>query len=406
MRIAMISEHASPLAALGSIDAGGQNAHVRELAGALAAGGHQIRVYTRRYGPDQPEVVPLGERVDVVHVPAGPAAPLAKDELLPFMGAFARWMAADWQSAWRPDVAHAHFWMSGLAAVTAGGAGGVPVVQTYHALGSVKRRHQGVHDTSPAHRIAYERELGRAVDRVVVQCRDEIGELLRIGVPRDRMSLVPSGVDVDRFRPAGPVAPRGLCGRRILTVARLVERKGVEDLIRALPAVPGAELVVIGGPPAHELGDDRYAGRLGRVAAECRVGDRVRLVGAIRPEQMPAWYRSADVVAATPWYEPFGMTVLEAMACGVPVVGTAVGGLTDTVVDGVTGDLVPPRDPPALGRALRRLLGDEHRRMAYAAAAVDRAALAYAWPRIAARLTAVYADVADVVTESSCGVSA
>ena len=177
MRVAMISEHASPLAALGGVDAGGQNAHVAELSAALAAEGHEVRVYTRRDSPDLPVVVPLGERIDVVHVPAGPPAALPKDELLPYMGDFAEWMAADWREEGLPDVAHAHFWMSGLAAVTAGRACGVPVVQTYHALGSVKRRHQGAADTSPPQRIGYERELGRTVDRVVVQCQDEIREL-------------------------------------------------------------------------------------------------------------------------------------------------------------------------------------------------------------------------------------
>ena len=222
MRIAMISEHASPLAALGGVDAGGQNAHVAELAAALAGQGHEIRVYTRRDSADRPEVVPLGERVEVVHVPVGPCATVPKDDLLPFMGAFADWMARDWQRGWRPDVAHAHFWMSGLATVTAGRACDVPVVQTYHALGVVKRRHQGAADTSPAHRIAYERELGRAVDRVIVQCEDERAELLNLGVPRPRMTLVPSGVNTDRFRPDGPAAPRDGGRRRILTVARLV----------------------------------------------------------------------------------------------------------------------------------------------------------------------------------------
>jgi glycosyltransferase involved in cell wall biosynthesis len=394
MRIAMISEHASPLAALGGIDAGGQNTHVAELCAALAGHGHEIRVYTRRDTPDLPEMVPLGERVDVVHVPAGPPTPLPKDDLLPYMGAFARWIAADWQHEWRPDVAHAHFWMSGLATVTAGRACGVPVVQTFHALGSVKRRHQGLADTSPPRRVGYERELGRAADRVIVQCRDEIRELLRLGVPHGRMALVPSGVDIDRFRPDGPIAAREAGRARILTVARLVERKGIEDLIRALPQVPGAELVVAGGPPPGELSADPYAARLRRLIADCAVADRVRVLGAVAAHEMPAWYRSADVLAAAPWYEPFGLTPLEAMACGVPVVATAVGGLTDTIVDGVTGDLVPPRDPPALGAALRRLLGDQMRRMSYGAAALDRAAYAYAWPHVAARLTGVYADVA------------
>ena len=394
MRIAMISEHASPLAALGGVDAGGQNAHVAELAAALAADGHEVRVYTRRDNPDLPVVVPLGVRVDVVHVPAGPPRLLPKDDLLPYMGEFAEWMAADWRREGMPEVAHAHFWMSGLAAVTAGRACDVPVVQTYHALGSVKRRHQGAADTSPPRRIADERMLGRSVDAVIVQAREEIDELVRLGVPRRRMELVPSGVNTDRFAAAGPAVPRDPRRPRILTVARLVERKGIEDLIRALPAVPDAELIVVGGPPEAGLGTDAYARRLESVARACRVDDRVRLAGAVPAHEMPAWYRSADVLAATPWYEPFGLTALEAMACGVPVVASAVGGLADTVVDGITGDLVPPREPAVLARTLRRLLADDGRRAAYGAAAVDRAVQSYSWTRIAGRMAGVYARVA------------
>jgi D-inositol-3-phosphate glycosyltransferase len=388
MRIAMISEHASPLAALGGTDAGGQNAHVAELSAALSARGHEVRVYTRRDSPDPPTVVPTGG-YHVVHVPAGPPASLPKDELLPYLGAFAQWMVADWRGTWPPDVAHAHFWMSGLATVTAGHACDVPVVQTFHALGSVKRRHQGAADTSPAHRIAYERALGRTVDQVIVQCQDEIAELVQLGVPRRRMALIPSGVNTERFRPDGPAEPRS--GRpRILSVGRLVERKGFEDLVRAMAGVPRAECVIVGG----QRGDDPYARELRRLAQRCGVGDRVRLVGAVAAGDMPRWYRSADVLAATPWYEPFGLTPLEAMACGVPVVATAVGGLTDTVVDGVTGDLVPARDPHALGVALCRLVTDDMRRLSYAAAALDRAGHSYSWRRVATQLSAVYAAVA------------
>jgi glycosyltransferase involved in cell wall biosynthesis len=169
-----------------------------------------------------------------------------------------------------------------------------------------------------------------------------------------------------------------------------------------LDAVPDTELVVVGGPPEGELDADPYARRLRHLAASCQVADRVQLAGAVPAQQMPAWYRSADIVAATPWYEPFGLTVLEAMACGVPVVASAVGGLADTVVDGVTGDLVAPRDPGRLALTLRRLLGDRFRRISYAVAAVDRAVHSYAWPQIAARISVVYADVcADhLVTES------
>ena len=394
MRIAMISEHASPLAALGGVDAGGQNTHVAELAAALAAEGHEIRVYTRRDSPDQPVFVPMQEGVTVAHVPAGPPEPLPKDELLPHMKDFSRWLVDEWRGdEWSPTVAHAHFWMSGLAAVTAGRQTGVPVVQTYHALGTVKKRHQGAADTSPPRRIGYERALGRAVDRVVAQCQDEVRELVRMGVPRNRMAVIPSGVDSERFSPEGPAEPRDPDRPRILTVGRFVERKGFAELIRALRIVPGAECVVVGGPPAAELDTDPFATKLRHLAESTKVADRLRLVGAVPANEMPRWYRSADILATTPWYEPFGLTPLEAMACGVPVVASAVGGLTDTVVDGLTGDLVPPRDPRSLGMALRRVLGDPVRRFAYATAALDRARQCYSWKRAAEQLSAVYTTV-------------
>jgi glycosyltransferase involved in cell wall biosynthesis len=394
MRIAMISEHASPLAALGGIDAGGQNTHVAELAAALAAEGHEVRVYTRRDSPDLPVLVQMQEGVTVAHVPAGPPEPVPKDDLLPHMKDFSRWLVDQWRADdWVPSVAHAHFWMSGLAAVTAGRQTGVPVVQTYHALGTVKKRHQGAADTSPPRRIGYERALGRAVDRVVAQCQDEVRELVRMGVPRNRMAVIPSGVDSEKFSPDGPAEPRDPDRPRILTVGRFVERKGFAEVIQALKIVPSAECVVVGGPPAAELDADPFAGKLRSLAESTQVADRVRLVGAVPATEMPRWYRSADVLAAAPWYEPFGLTPLEAMACGVPVVGTAVGGLTDTVVDGLTGDLVPPRDPRSLGMALRRVLGDPVRRFAYATAALDRARQCYSWKRAAEQMSAVYAAV-------------
>ncbi|MEU2616495.1 glycosyltransferase [Micromonospora sp. NPDC007271] len=397
MRIAMISEHASPLAVLGEEDAGGQNTHVAELAAALVGAGHDVRVYTRRDSTTLPDAVSAPDGYRVCHVPAGPARRVPKDELLPYMGEFGRWLAEAWRRGdWTPDVAHAHFWMSGLATVHAGRRTGVPTVLTYHALGTVKRRHQGARDSSPPGRIGYERALGRAVDRVVVQCEDEVRELVRMGVPRSRMALVPSGVNQDVFRPDGPVAPRDPARPRLLTVGRLVERKGFLDVVRALPAVPDAECVVVGGPPADLLPADAFARRLTALAESCGVADRVKLVGSVPREEMGSWYRSADLLVAAPWYEPFGLTPLEGMACGVPVVGSNVGGIADTVVDGLTGDLVPPRDPRALGTAIRRLLADKVRRFAYATAALDRIRSRYSWKRCAEQLSTVYATMTNV----------
>ena len=119
----MVSEHASPLAALGDVDAGGQNVHVAALSLALAGRGHDVSVYTRRDARRPARRVRFGPGVDVIHVPAGPARRLPKDELLPHMAEFGRRLADSWAGAGAPDLVHAHFWMSGLAAVARGRTG-------------------------------------------------------------------------------------------------------------------------------------------------------------------------------------------------------------------------------------------------------------------------------------------
>ncbi|MEU4804967.1 glycosyltransferase [Actinosynnema sp. NPDC023587] len=387
MRIALVSEHASPLAELGEVDAGGQNVHVAALSAALARLRHDVTVYTRRDAPELPERVRAADGYEVVHVPAGPARQVPKDELLPYLGDFARFLSAEW-SAEPPDVAHGHFWMSGVVALSAARTAVVPVVQTYHALGAVKRRHQGPADTSPPQRVGLERALGRDVDRVLATCRDEMAELVRMGVRRSRISVVPCGVDQTLFTPHGLRAPK--TRRRIVSVGRLVPRKGFGDLIGALRSIPDTELVIAGGPEAHRLDDDPEATRLLAHAERCGVRDRVLPLGRVSRAEMPALLRSADVVACVPWYEPFGIVPLEAMACGVPVVATAVGGLTDTVIDGVTGVLVPPRDRRVLAKALNSLLADLSRREAFGIAGTDRVAARYTWDRIAQDTERVY----------------
>jgi glycosyltransferase involved in cell wall biosynthesis len=395
MRIAMISEHANPLAALGGVDAGGQNLHVAELSSALVRAGHEVTVYTRRDDPAQPASCETRRGYRVVHVPAGPARPVPKDELLPHMGEFTRFVDEEWRES-PPDVVHSHFWMSGLVAALLGSHHDIPVVHTYHALGAVKRRHQGPADTSPPERIGVERAIGRAATRIIATCRDELSELTRMGISRNQVSVVPCGVDCEQFRPEGPSMRKRL-PRRVVSVGRLVPRKGFADLIAALPGVPDTELVIAGGPDRGELAADPEANRLRELAERLRVADRVRLVGQVPRGRMPALLRSADLVACVPWYEPFGIVPLEAMACGVPVVATGVGGLADTVVEDVTGVLVPPRRPAALRTAMATLLADPVRRSFLGGAGRDRAEMRYPWQRIAEESALVYERCLDLV---------
>jgi D-inositol-3-phosphate glycosyltransferase len=397
LRIALVSEHASPLAVLGGHDAGGQNVHVAELARALSRLGHSVQVFTRQDSSQMPARVWLAPGVEVVHVPAGPPVAVPKDDLLQWMPEFGDWLAAAW-AADPPDVVHAHFWMSGVAALAAARELGLPVVQTFHALGSVKRRHQGTQDTSPPGRVDIEAAVARDVDAVLTTCSDEVHELEMMGVRADqRFHVVPCGVDTELFTPGPPPGPRparsGSRRFRLLSVGRLVERKGFETIIRALPNLPDCDLVIAGGPAGTALAQDPEAVRLTRIAQTLGVNGQLQLVGSVGRGDMPRLLRSSDVVVATPWYEPFGIVPLEAAACGRPVVGSATGGLLDTIVPGLTGILIPPRDTSALALALRELLDNPTLRRNLGRAARRRAVARYSWRSVAIATNQVYREV-------------
>ena len=396
LRIALVSEHASPLAAVGAVDAGGQNVHVAELAAGLVRLGHDVAVHTRRDDPRLPARVRTAAGYTVVHVDAGPAQRLPKDELWPHMPVFADQLTAQLAEQ-VPDVVHSHFWMSAWAGDRAASALGLPRFVTFHALGTVKRRHQGGADTSPGDRTAAELAAACAADRVVATCSDEVAELTRMGLPPGRAAVVPCGVDADHFTPAGGADPSASLPRRarhrLVSVGRLVPRKGFAVVIEALAGLPDTELVVVGGDEPHDGAPVPEQRRLQRLADEHGVGERVRFAGQVPRADMPALLRSADAVVCAPWYEPFGLVPLEAMACGVPVVGTAVGGLLDSVVDGGTGLLVPPQDPVALRGALATVLADADLRAAFGRAGRRRVLERFTWPQVAAATAAVYAEV-------------
>lgn len=395
----MISEHASPLAALGGVDAGGQNVHVAALAVGLAKLGNAVIVYTRRDDPKLATQVVMAPGVIVHHIDAGPAKPIPKDKIYPHVARFATQLRKAW-AVDRPDVVHSHFWMSGLAALAAAKPLGIPVTHTFHALGVEKRRHQGDADTSPPARLAEEERIVREADRIVATASAEIFELLRMGANPRSLKIIPCGVDLDYFTPDGPRERRRGDRMRIVTLSRLVPRKGIGDVIEALVEVPRAELIVAGGGEAPDLLTDPEAQRLSALARRLRVASRVYLRGRVERADVPALLRSADVVVCTPWYEPFGIVPLEAMACGIPVIVSSVGGLVDTVVDGITGLHVPPHAPRQLAHALNALKADPARRAALGNLGAERVRARYSWSRIAAETFEVYCGVVTTAGET------
>jgi D-inositol-3-phosphate glycosyltransferase len=398
MRLAIVCEQSRPQALAGRAPRDGHDRHLAELTGVLVRTGHDVRVFTRADGSG---VRGLPNGAAVVQIPAATTATTAEHERMADAEAFGGRLASAWRDGgWRPDLVHAHHWLSGVAATAAGRAARIPVAVTFHELGTSRRRQLGDADASPPGRVDIEWRLGRDADRVFAHSRADFEELVRLGVARQAVAVIPAGVDPDRFSPARATgrAAAAAAPRRIVTVgtnAGLQRHKGFADVVRALPHLPGTELVIIGGPDGDVASADPQARRLRELARLCRVEDRVHLVGSLPHEQMPGWYRSAALVVCASRYEPVGMAAVEAMACGVPVVATAVGGLRDAVVDKVTGELVPAGEPVALARAARAVLGDPVRRLGYAAAARDRASQCYAWERVAPRLEAQYRQLCE-----------
>jgi D-inositol-3-phosphate glycosyltransferase len=397
VRVALVSEHASPLAAIGGVDSGGQNVHVAELAAGLVRLGHEVAVYTRRDAADLPERVTTGAGYRVVHLAAGPAEAVPKDGLWTHMPAFARELKRNLDLD-PPDVVHAHFWMSGWAAAEVTRPRNLPLLITFHALGTVKQRYQGLADTSPHERIRVEAAIGRGSGHIIATCRDEVAELGLMGIGPDQISIVPCGVDVEHFTPAAEKSDRDFpfprrADFRLVSIGRLVPRKGVGTVIEAMSRLPDAELIIAGGDGPSDVASQSERARLGKLAELEGVSERIHFIGQVPRAQMPALLRSADVVVCAPWYEPFGIVPLEAMACGVPVVGSAVGGLLDSVADGRTGVLIPPHQPIAIARAVRSLLDDPSQRAKFGRAGRVRALTHYTWDRIALATAEIYAQV-------------
>ncbi len=379
MRIALITAH-NPLQA-------GEFAQPVSLAKALAARGHRVTVYARRQSARSARTTILGSGVSVEHVPAGPARALSADEAARHMPEAATYLAEHWRAR-PPQVVHAFSWLGGMAAVGAVRGTGTPVLLTFESLAAAERRHGADSGASTA-RLRLETGLGHAVRAVLASSCDEAAELARRGVPKSAIRVVPCGVDTGLFSPVGDTAERG-SRFRLVAFASVGQPRGLPAVVRALTQLPDAELVIAGGPAGRQLPRTGAWRDLARLASAAGVRNRIILAGELAETELPALLRSADLMVGASRYEPSGIAALQAMACGVPVVVSAVGALSDAVVDGVTGLLVEPDDAPMLARRIRALQASPVQRAALGIAAADRAQSRYDLSRIARETAAAY----------------
>ncbi len=400
MKIALVTLQGNPFGQTPEAGPDRQDRRLASLVSALAEQDHDVTVYARRDSETQPQKSEPAPGVTVEHVPAGPAKELPADSLAPHAAEFGQYLARHWQDG-APDVAHAYFWTSGLAALAGARDHDVPVVQTFlcRCGQAIRLASSPAAPAGPvplgrgadrgAARLRLEPVIARSVRAVLASSSSEMSTLARLGVRRDSVRLIPRGVDTGTFNPEGPVAERG-SRPRLLCVAPLAPNQGVDVAVRALADIPEAELVIAGGPEHSKLRGDKAYRALLRLASELNVRDRVIFHGGVSEGDLPALLRSADLLVDAPTGEPFATVALEAMACGTPVVASAIGSHLDTIIDGTTGLLVPPGRPGLIAQRIRTLLASPMLLEGFGIAAVDRARARYSWDRIGQETLAMY----------------
>ena len=399
MRIALVAPQSSSPR---SRDAAGPGQRVSSLAEALAGLGHQVTVYAPKDAPALPGKATLAPGATVEHLPAGPHGRAAGDASGLDIPAFSDHLARRWRQD-PPDIAHAHFWTGGLAALAGARGLKLPVVQTFHSLSPLPPGSGQARGTRPARvhgrqpdtrhylaRVRLEVCLGRNASAVLATSSEQMTKLATLGVPRASIRVVPCGVDTGRFAPEGPVAKRNGQPRLLAVRQSAADDDGLDIVIRALAEVPGAELVIAGGPSGSGPDADPANQDLARLAGDLGVAGRITFTGDVSRTHLPALLRSADLLVSGAWEDPFGTVALQAMACGTPVAASAEGMVGDAVIDGTTGILVPPRQPSVLARRIRHLLTSPLQMDAFSIAAVDRARSRYSWDRIGRETVRAY----------------
>lgn len=393
-RVAVISLHTSPLLQPGSGDSGGMNVYVRELVSALSQAGLHCTTYTRADRPGLAREVSVEPNHTVVHIDAGPFD-LAKEDLPTIVDEFTDGVLAHLAANGGADVVHANYWLSGVAAHRIKHALGIPFVSTFHTLARVKAEGG---DPEPAWRDRAEAELINCADAVCVSCDAEREQFLRLyGQPHGRVEIVAPGVEHALFGPGEQRGARHALGLsadipHILFVGRLQPLKGPDVAINALAEMQrdDAQLLIVGGASGADGADE--VARAHSLVAERGLTDRVRFVEPQPHHILSTYYRAADVVMVPSRSESFGLVALEAAACGVPVVASAVGGLLSLVDHGDTGLLVPERHPREFAAAIDSILSDALLAEQMSRAAVKRAR-EYTWSFAAARLRRLYSDL-------------
>ncbi len=399
--VAMLSVHTSPLDTPGRTkDAGGMNVYMRQLAQELAQKQSNVDIFTRWTHEHTPQIVPLSQHVRVIHIKAGPVAPLHKNDLYQYIPAFVRNIEEfRRRESLSYDLIHSHYWLSGVAAMPLAHAWDVPHVTMFHTLGRLKQIAHPNEQELPL-RLEMEQRLIQHVDRIVAATSEERAQIIRYcGATASQVVVIPCGVDLKLFVPHERKFARDYLGLKqhrpvLLFTGRLDPFKGPDVLLRAAAMMEeDAQVVIVGG----KLTGDKELQQLQTLAKDLKIGSRVKFLGARPQEELPIIYSAADVTVMPSYHESFGLAAVESLACGTPVIATRAGGLTTVVRHGETGFLVP-RCPGFFAERLDTLLRNSALRTKMSVAARN-SVLQFSWKKVA---NEVYETYESLMREEQC----
>jgi mannosylfructose-phosphate synthase len=375
-RIMMISTHGYVAAEpeLGKPDTGGQVVYVLELSRCLARMGYRVDILTRRF-ERQREREPVSDRVQIIRFPCGGREFIPKETLC---DSIPEWVTRVHRYVKSRRIKYAfidsHYWDAGLAGQALANRLGIPHVHTPHSIGAWKRKNM---DGDPEElerkynfrrRIREEKVVYDECD-ILLATTPQQREILTNGeydVPVEKIAVIPPGYDDTRFFPVSLATRQALKqeldmeGKVVLALGRMAKNKGYDLLIAAmatvLKRVSDARLLLAVGSTEPSEDERRQVDELRETAAGLGIRDHVVFRDYIPDEQLPDYYRAADVFALSSRYEPFGMTAVEAMACGTPTVITTEGGLWDQMVWGLEALYENPFEPEAFGHAIAVIL--------------------------------------------------
>lgn len=399
MRIMMISDHADPLAEIGSKEAGGQNIYVYNVAKFLSEAGHDVDVYTRWDQKSKKEIVQLNPHWRVIRVQAGAKTYIPRDSCLPLIDEFRDNIIRQIrQEKLTYHLIHANYWMAGLIGMALHYRYAIPLVYVYHSIGQVRlnimRQYNQMADyIFFRQRLAAEKTIAHVANGIIATSPVEKQAIKQyFEIDSEKITVIPIGIDPAVFSPVPTAQARqilqwDITSKIILYVGRLEWRKGIGTLVQAFPSVlkafPSAQLYIIGGTKSKTGVDPEVneTQRLQFIAEQLHIGDRLHFLGGKKQVELQLYYSAADVCAVPSYYEPFGIVPLESMACGTPVVASRAGGLKYTIVENETGLLVEPFQDKDLAKKLIQVL--QKGKSFYTPKCLERIKNNFRWSQIA-----------------------